>query len=46
MVSTTDPHGHILGFLNPSRYCFFQVAPGWVDPVPDYLSENLVALGI
>jgi hypothetical protein len=31
-----------LGFLDRSRYCFFQVAPqlcsrGWVDPVPDPL---------
>jgi hypothetical protein len=34
--------GHILGFLDRSRYFFFQVAPqlysrGWVDPVPDPL---------
>jgi hypothetical protein len=40
--SVTDPYGHILGFLDRSRYCFFQVAPqlyswGWVDPVPDSL---------
>jgi hypothetical protein len=42
VVSATDPHGHILGFLDQSRYYFFQVAPqlysrGWVDPVPDPL---------
>jgi hypothetical protein len=42
MVSATDPHGHILGFLDRSRYYFFQVAPelysrGAVDPVPDPL---------
>jgi hypothetical protein len=42
VVSTTDPHGRILGFLDRSRYYFFQVAPrlslrGWVDPVPDPL---------
>jgi hypothetical protein len=35
-----DPHGRILGFLNRSRYYFFQVAPqlysrNWLDPVPD-----------
>jgi hypothetical protein len=39
VVSATDPHGRILGFLDRSRYYFFQVAPqlysrGWVDPVP------------
>jgi hypothetical protein len=42
VVSTTDPHGRILGFLDRSRYYFFQVAPqlysgGWVNPVPDPL---------
>jgi hypothetical protein len=39
VVSSTDPHGRILGFLDQSRYCFFQVAPqlyprGQVDPDP------------
>jgi hypothetical protein len=33
---------HILGFLDHSRYFFFQVAPqlysrGWADPIPDPL---------
>jgi hypothetical protein len=42
VVSATDPHGRILGFLDWSLYYFFQVAPqlysrGWVDPVPDPL---------
>jgi hypothetical protein len=42
MVSSTNPYGRILGFLDRSRYDFFQVAPqlysrGWVDPVPDPL---------
>jgi hypothetical protein len=42
VVSVTDPYGRILGFLDRSRYFFFQVAPqlysrGWVDPVPDSL---------
>jgi hypothetical protein len=42
VVSVTDPYGRILGFLDRSRYFFFQVAPqlysrGWVDPVPDPL---------
>jgi hypothetical protein len=27
VVSATDPHGCILGFLDRSRYYFFQVAP-------------------
>jgi hypothetical protein len=40
--SVTDPYGRILGFLDRSRYFFFQVAPQlysrvWVDPVPDPL---------
>jgi hypothetical protein len=42
VVSVTVPHGRIFGFLDRSRYFFFQVAPelyswGWVDPVPDPL---------
>jgi hypothetical protein len=42
VVSATDPYGSILGFLDRSRYFFFQVPPqlysrGWVDPVPDPL---------
>jgi hypothetical protein len=42
VVSATDPYGRILGFLDRSRYYFFQVVPqlysrGWVDPVPDPL---------
>jgi hypothetical protein len=27
VVSVTDPNDRILGFLDRSRYCFFQVAP-------------------
>jgi CBS-domain-containing membrane protein len=27
VVSVTDPYGRILGFLDWSRYAFFQVAP-------------------
>jgi hypothetical protein len=27
VVSVTNPYGRILGFINPSRYFFFQVAP-------------------
>jgi CBS-domain-containing membrane protein len=27
VVSVTDPYSHILGFLDQSRYFFFQVAP-------------------
>jgi hypothetical protein len=42
VVSVTDYYGRILGFLDRSRYFFFQVAPqfysrGWVDPIPDPL---------
>jgi hypothetical protein len=41
-VSVTNPYSSILGFLDWSRYYFFQVAPqlyprGLVDPVPDLL---------
>jgi hypothetical protein len=41
MISVTDPYGSI-GFLDRSRYFFFQAAPqlyprGWVNPVPDPL---------
>jgi hypothetical protein len=52
MVSAMDPYGRILGFLDQSRYFFFQVAPqlysrGRVGPVLDpLLPENLVALRI
>jgi hypothetical protein len=40
VVSVTDPYGSILGFLDRSRYFFYQVANqlysrGRVDPVPD-----------
>jgi hypothetical protein len=27
VVSATDPHGRIIGFLDRSRYYFFQAAP-------------------
>jgi hypothetical protein len=42
VVSVTNPYGRNLGFLDQSRYFFFQVAPqlysrGWVVPVPDPL---------
>jgi hypothetical protein len=42
VVSVTDPYSRFLGFLDRSRYFFFQVAPqlysrGWGDPVPDPL---------
>jgi hypothetical protein len=42
VVSATDPHCRILGFLDRNSYYFFQVSPqlysrGWVDPVPDPL---------
>jgi hypothetical protein len=42
VVSVANPYGRILGFLDRSRYFFYQVAPqlysrGRVDPVPDAL---------
>jgi hypothetical protein len=41
VVSATNSHSRILGFLNRIRYYFFQVAElysrGWVDPVLDPL---------
>jgi hypothetical protein len=52
VVSATDPPGRILGFLDRSRYYFFQVAPQLssrvlVDPVPDpLLLKKKDALGI
>jgi hypothetical protein len=39
VVSTTDPHGRILGFLDRNRYYFFQAAP-------QLYSQNLVEPGI
>jgi hypothetical protein len=48
MVSVTDPYCRILGFLDRSRYFFFQVAPqlyseaGWTPFQTHYFSENLV----
>jgi hypothetical protein len=42
MVSVTNPYGRNLGFVDRSRYFFFQAAPqlysrAWADPVPDPL---------
>jgi hypothetical protein len=42
VVNMTDLYGRILGFLDRSRYLYFQAAPqlysrGWVDHVPDPL---------
>jgi hypothetical protein len=42
VVRVMDPDGRIVGFLDWSRYFFFQVAPelysqGGVDPAPDPL---------
>jgi hypothetical protein len=50
VVSMTDPYGRILGFLDWSRYFFFQVAPqlcsrGWVDPVPDPVLRKSGSVG-
>jgi hypothetical protein len=42
VISSTDPLGRILDFLDRNRYYFFQVDPelysrSWGDPVPDAL---------
>jgi hypothetical protein len=45
MVSVTDPYCCILGFLDMSRYFFFQVAPHeaeWTPFQTYYFTENLV----
>jgi hypothetical protein len=50
VVSVTDPFGRILGFLDRSRYFFFQVAPQyeaeWTPFQTYYFSENVVAPAI
>jgi hypothetical protein len=51
VVTVTDPYCRILGFIDRSRYFFYQVAPqlysrGWVDPVPEPLLFFLVVPGI
>jgi hypothetical protein len=52
VVSVTDPYGRILGFLDQSRYFFFQVALNctheaeWTPFQTHYFSEILVSLGI
>jgi hypothetical protein len=48
MVSTTNPHGRILRFIDRSRCFSFQVAPqmyswGRVDSIPNHFSQNLEA---
>jgi hypothetical protein len=50
VVSATDPYGHILGFLDRSRYYFFQVAPqlysrGLVDTCWLTNSKNVEGIG-
>jgi hypothetical protein len=40
VVSVTDPHGRILGFLDRSRYCFFQVAPQLQNIIKNILENN------
>jgi hypothetical protein len=52
VVSLTDPYGRILGFLDRSRYFFFQVPPQlyseaeWTPFQTHYCSEDLVVPGI
>jgi hypothetical protein len=50
--STADPNGLNLGFLERSRYCFFQVNSSvilneaeWTPFQTQYFAENLVAPG-
>jgi hypothetical protein len=52
VISVTDPYGRIFGFLDRSRYYFFQVAPKytheaeWTPFQTHYFSKILVAPGI
>jgi hypothetical protein len=52
VVSAADPYGRNVGFLDTSRYFFFQVAPHLYYEAERilfqtrYFSENLVAPGI
>jgi hypothetical protein len=52
MVSATDPHARILGFLDRTRCYFFKAALSctyeaeWTPFQTHYFSENLVAPGI
>jgi hypothetical protein len=52
VVRAADLYGRNLGFLDRSRYFFFQVAPKfyseaeWTPFQTHYFSENLVAPGI
>jgi hypothetical protein len=45
VVSTADPYGRNLDFLDRSRYCFSQVAE-WTPFQTHYYSENLLVPGI
>jgi hypothetical protein len=45
MVSATDPYANFLGFLDRSRYFFFQIAE-WTPFQTHYFTERLVAPGI
>jgi hypothetical protein len=42
VVSVTDPYGRNIGFLDRSRYLFFQVAE-WIPFQTHYFCKNLVA---
>jgi hypothetical protein len=51
VVSTRDPYGHILDFIDRSHYFFFQIAPQsyeaeWTPFQTHYFSEKLVVPGI
>jgi hypothetical protein len=52
VVSVTDPYSRFLGFLDRSRYFFFQATPNytqeaeWIPFQIHYFSENLVISGI
>jgi hypothetical protein len=52
VVSAADPYGRYLGFLDRSRYFFFQVLLNctheaeWIPFQTHYFSEKLVAPGI
>jgi hypothetical protein len=51
VVNAMDPYGRISGFLDRSRYFFFQAAPqlysrGWMDPIPDPLKTKTKLHGL
>jgi hypothetical protein len=46
VASATDLHGRILGFLDQSRYYFFQAASQLRELVPPELRVKILALSV